>query len=101
MLGVFVMIPASYATYDANVIGVVTELLTYPGANQPILFHISAQPTSHPACQPYFFALPADVDVKAIYARLLLARATGESVNIGYDSQGSCVSGWIRAWRVG
>jgi hypothetical protein len=34
-------------------------------------------------------------------ARLLLAKASGEVLNLGYDATGDCAEGYIRVHRVG
>jgi hypothetical protein len=93
---------SSEAGYDANMTGVVTEVLTYP--NGEILFRLANQPSSHPSCMTDYFAIDNTANaagVSRMYARLLSAHALGEAVNIGYDSQGDCTSGRIRVWRVG
>ena len=92
----------SQAYYNANISGVVTQVLTYPESGH-ILFVLNNQP-SHPTCNSSYFAF-GDVGTEAVvnrvYARLLLAHATGEPVNIGFDNAGDCASGYIRAHRVG
>jgi hypothetical protein len=36
-----------------------------------------------------------------MYARLLTSYAMQQPINIGYDSQGDCVDGYIHVWRIG
>lgn len=94
---------SSEADYNANMTGVVTEVLTYPSGE--ILFRLANQPSSHPSCvMTDYFAIDTTANSAAVnrmYARLLSAHALGEAVNIGYDNQGDCVGGRIRVWRVG
>jgi len=92
-----------FAGYDANTGGVVTDVLVYTDSNV-ILFKLANQPASHPACTAGFFALDSAISeqrLSRLYARLLSAKASGEAVNIGYDSVGNCAHGYIRAHRVG
>jgi hypothetical protein len=92
----------SQAYYNANLVGVVTQVLTYPESGH-ILFVLNNQP-SHPACNSSYFAFGdagSEAAVNRVYARLLVAHATGEPVNIGFDNEGNCASGYIRAHRVG
>jgi hypothetical protein len=94
---------SALAVYNANMNGVVTEVLTYTDADY-IYFRLSNQPTTHPSCLPGYFvissAVPADRR-KQLLARLLLAKASGETINIGYDNSGDCTDGYIRVHRVG
>ncbi len=93
----------THADYNANMTGVITQLLTYAGS-QTILFALNNQPSSHPSCNHYYFSLGSDIDDASrsrTYARLMVAYTTGERVNIGYDNAGSCADGYIRAYRVG
>lgn len=93
----------SHAAYNANMYGTIQAVLTYPGS-PTILFRLNNQPTTHPACNPLYFSLGDEIDADSktrAYARLMLAYAMGENVNIGYDNAGTCAGGWIRAYRVG
>ena len=91
------------AGYNANISGVVTQVLTYTGSDQ-ILFRLNNQPSSHPQCNVDFFSidpsLPADRR-SVVLSRLLIAYSSGKPVNIGYDSEGDCSHGRIRVHRVG
>lgn len=89
------------AVYNSNLTGTVVMVLTYDAPF--ILFQLDNQP-SHPSCNASLFAIGADVDSKQadrMYARLLLAYASGKPVNIGYDGTGNCAVGYIRVHRVG
>jgi hypothetical protein len=102
MTAVLSLTPAQ-AGYNANMTGVVTEVLTYLDSTM-ILFRLDNQPTTHPLCNPVYFAVNVATDSevrKQVLARLLVAKATGESVNIGYDNAADCSHSYIRAWRVG
>ena len=93
----------THAIYNANMAGVVSEVLLYTDSDY-VLFKLNNQPTTHPACTATYFAVGSDVDPtrrKILIARLLLAKATGEQTNIGYDKDGACANGYIRAHRVG
>ncbi len=91
------------AGYDANMTGVIESVLTYSDASY-VLFRLQNQPTSHPSCNPYYFALsdslPGD-RLSRLTARLLTAYALGETITIGYDSLGNCAHTFIRGHRVG
>ncbi|QUJ68610.1 hypothetical protein KDD30_05720 [Photobacterium sp. GJ3] len=92
-----------YAEYNANIRGVVTEVLTYTESNI-ILFRLNNQPASHPTCKPGYFSVDASVPSETrhqVLSRLLTAYATGKLVNIGYDKDGTCSGTWIRTHRVG
>ena len=102
MLLTFAVSPVN-AQYNANIQGVVTSVLVYTD-NNLILVRLKNQPTTHPLCNPVYFAVGSDVDPKRIdrlLSRLLLAKTTGETVNIGYDNAGNCASGYIRLHRAG
>ncbi len=95
--------PSAFATYDANVVGVPDGVFTYVGGL--LLIHMANQPSSHPSCNPSYFAVdPVTVDAASMnrmYARVLAAHAMQESIAIGYDSEGDCVDGYIHVWRIG
>jgi len=100
---IMLLIDIADADYDANTIGVVTKVLTYT-SNGRIYFAIDNQPTSHAQCNPTFFAVDSaiEADVRGqLLSRLLVAYATGEAVNIGYDSAGDCAHSYIRVHRIG
>jgi|SRR5581483_8052971 len=47
---------------------------------------------------------PSSIDANAknqMFARLMTSYAMQQSINIGYDSQGDCVDGYIHVWRIG
>ena len=91
------------AVYNANMYGVVTAVLVYSDGDY-IYFQLSTQPSSHPACLPSYFVIHSSVPAdrrKAMLMRLMVAKETGETVNIGYDGTGDCADGYIRAHRVG
>jgi hypothetical protein len=93
----------SNATYNANMSGVVAWVATYADGDS-IYFALMNQPGSHPGCSPYYFVITAAVPAdrrKAMLANLLIARTTGEAINIGYDNAGDCAEGYIRVHRVG
>jgi hypothetical protein len=103
LAGLLLVCTPSQAVYNANMTGVVTDVLLYTDAHQ-VLFRLNNQPAAHPLCTPTYFAVGSDVDPtrrKVLLARLLLAKATGEQINIGYDKDGLCANGYIRAHRVG
>jgi hypothetical protein len=90
------------AAYDANMVGVVTDLLVYPDANI-ILIRLNNQPTSHRGCNPAYFELfnVSEPMFGRLYARLLAAKLSGEAVNIGFDSVGTNCRLYIPVHRVG
>lgn len=90
------------ATYNANALFAVTGVLTYTETDA-IYIMVSAPP-SHGGCNNSFFVIPETTPVerrKNLLARLLLAKATNESLNIGYDATGDCADGYIRVHRIG
>ena len=107
VLGILTCMP-SHATYNANIVGNVTQILTYNSG--VVLFSLDTQPTSNGACTPQFFELdpsstntPNDAAaVNRLYARLAQAYALGQPVNIGFDNAANCgVSGYITVYRIG
>jgi hypothetical protein len=94
----------SNAGYDANMSGTLVSVLTYTHTDS-VYFRLVNQPGAHPFCNPNYFVIGPEVSGdrrKALLARLLTAYATGESVNVGYDSTSSdCSDGYIRPYRVG
>ncbi|WP_370979954.1 hypothetical protein [Agaribacterium sp. ZY112] len=93
----------SYAGYNANIVGKVTHVLTYTYTNH-ILIRLENQPSSHPACQTDYFSIDAstpDATRQQVLSRLLLAYASGEPINIGYDAEGGCSHGRMKVYRVG
>ena len=100
----FLFFPWSvHAEYNANMQGVVTEVLTYTHGDQ-IYFKLDNQPSTHPRCETDFFSIDASIPAERrhqLLSRLLTAYATGKRVNIGYDNKGNCSHTRIRAHRVG
>ena len=93
----------SMATYNANMSGVLTDVITYTDADY-IYLKLDNQPTSHPNCNPSFFVIATDVSLQMkqmLLSRLLTAYALNESVKIGFDNAGNCAHGYIRVHRVG
>ncbi len=93
-----------FAGYDANITGKVTQVLTYT-THDSILIRLDNQPATHPVCKTDFFELDESIPAERrgiIMSRLLLARANGETLNIGFDKSGGCgKQGRIRVYRVG
>jgi hypothetical protein len=93
----------SNATYNANINGIVTEVVVYPDTDV-LLFRIANQPTSHPQCDPAYFEVASSTPEgrrNQIFALLLASKAAGTPVTIGYDNAGNCLSTYIRVHRVG
>ena len=91
------------AGYNANMQGVVTNVLTY-AVDGRIFFRLSNQPSSHPQCASDYFSIDASVPDTArsqLLSRLLVAYTTGEAITVGYDSQGDCSHSRIRVHRIG
>ena len=102
-LGMLSVMQSAYSLYNANMVGVVTEVLTYTN-NDQILFRLDNQPSSHPLCLTDFFVIDPTIPTdrrNRILSRLLLAYALGKPVNVGYDKDGDCAQGRIRVHRVG
>jgi hypothetical protein len=95
----------AHATYNTNLVGVVTSLMTYPAGY--VLFMLNNQPTSNGSCNATYFELDVSnaADENAfnrVYARLAMAYATGEQVNVGFDNSASCgAGGFIQVYRIG
>lgn len=102
VLALAVLIPAgAQAVYNANGGFVVTGVATYVETDS--LYITVSSPPTHNACNSSFFVISGTTPDrrKALLARLLLAKATGETVNFGYDATGDCAEGYIRVHRVG
>lgn len=94
----------SYANYDANFQGEVTEVLTYADSDN-VLIRVSGRPTSHPICTRFDYividgSIP-EARRQAMLSRVLLAYSTGEVINIGYDSKDECIGSRIKVYRIG
>lgn len=93
---------AAFATYNANGGFSITGVLTYTETDS-IYIMVSAPP-AHSGCSNAFFVIPSTTTPdrrKILVARLLLAKATNETVNLGYDGTGDCADGYIRVHRIG
>lgn len=94
----------THAGYNANFSGKITQVLTYTASAQ-ILIRVEGQPSTHPQCtQLDFLAIDAatpDNVRQIVLSRIMMAYASGETVNIGYDKEGGCVGGRIKVYRVG
>lgn len=91
------------AVYNANISGQLAGFWSYT-EHDAIYFYLKNQPTTHPTCNPSFFVVDATIPAdrrKLIFARLALAYATQENLNIGYDNTSDCAQGYIRVHRVG
>ena len=91
-----------FSGYDKNIEGEITHIYTYPSGL--VLFKLSNQPSSHPGCNPVYFAIASDVAESAadrMYSRLLTLHTTKIKAYIGFDSQGNCGNGYIRVHNVG
>jgi hypothetical protein len=94
---------AAHATYNANTYGVITNVRVYDDGL--VLLTLQNQSTiTHPSCAPAYFAIDRTLDpnIRAmLLSRALVARSSGEVVNIGYDGVGSCANGYIRVHEIG
>jgi len=104
LLGIILLIASISASagYDKNLEGTITHIYTYPTGL--VLFKLSNQPSSHPGCNPVYFAIATDVAESAanrMYSRLLTLHTTKTKAYIGYDSQGSCGNSYIRVHNIG
>lgn len=92
-----------FAGYDSNIKGTLEGVYVYTD-HDAIYFRFKNQPTSHPSCKATYFVISGSVPQERreqLLSRLMLALASKELVNIGYDSQGNCANGYIRVHRVG
>ena len=105
LLALSFVAPLANANYDANFQGKITNVLTYTHTDV-IYIKVEGQPTSHPICTRFDLmvidkSMPADRR-QIMMSRILLAYATGNPVNIGYDSKDECLDGSrIKVYRVG
>jgi hypothetical protein len=86
------------AEYNDNISARITGVLTYDGGH--FLLTMDRMPSG--PCSNYFI-IPNDVPVdgrQMLLSRSLLAKSTGEAVNIGFDNK-TCVNGWYRVHRIG
>lgn len=92
-----------FASYNSNIKGELEGVYVYADGDY-IYFKFVNQPTTHKTCKPDYFVISHDVPMERrqmLLSRLLLAYASKETVNIGYDSEGDCAHGYIRVHRVG
>ena len=93
-------------SYNANWSGTVTSLNTY-SYNDQIIFSLSSMPSlPSGTCSTAAFAISTgDTDAESrnrMYATLLSAYLTGQSITVGYDNTGaSCSETYVLAYRVG
>ena len=93
----------AHAQYNDNMRGVLSDVMVYTDGGY-IYFRLKNQPVSHPYCNPDYFVISEKVPYKRremLLSRLLTAYRMEENVNIGYDSEGDCVHGYMRVHRVG
>jgi hypothetical protein len=93
---------AAFAVYNTNGGFLITGVLTYTDTDS--IYIMVSTPPAHSGCSNAFFVIPSTTPVdrrKILIARLLLAKATNESVNIGYDGTGDCADGYIHVHRIG
>jgi hypothetical protein len=87
------------ATYDSNLSGIADSVYTY--SSDILLIHPTDQPSSHPSCNPIYFAVdPLASDENAMnrmFVRLMTSYVMQEPI----ASQGDCVDGYIHVWRMG
>jgi hypothetical protein len=97
------LLPASaFAVYNANNDFVVVGVATYTETDS-IYISVSAPP-AHSGCNNAFFVISGGISAdrrKAMLAQLLMAKATGQAINFGYDGTGDCSEGYIRVHRIG
>jgi hypothetical protein len=95
--------PMAHAVYNANMDGALEMMSVYADGDY-IYFRLVNQPSSHPTCNPAYFVILQDVPENRrnqMLAVLLAAKASGQSLGVGYDSQGDCAHGFIHVHRVG
>ena len=93
----------SFAAYNSNIRGELDGVYVYTNSDA-IYLHFKDQPTSHPACKPNYFVIPGDIPLERrqmLLSRLMMAFASKEWINIGYDNAGTCADGHIRVYRAG
>ena len=100
-------VPCAFAAgYNANWSGTVVSLNAY-SYNDQLTFTLSTMPSlpSGTCSTTAFAVVGSDTDAESrdrIYATLLSAYLTGQTVSVGYDNTGaSCADGAIEAFRVG
>lgn len=92
----------THAAYTSNIQGVISNVRVYDDGR--VLVRLENQPTAHPVCNPEYFAIDSTMDpnIRAmLLSRVLVAKASNETVNIGYDGQGNCSHSFLRLHEVG
>jgi hypothetical protein len=98
LVAIAVIADTASATYNSNVVGVISDVLTYDDGM--ILIRLSPMPSG--PCSNYF-VVPAEVPADGrhmLLSRALTAHTVGKSVMVGYDNI-TCVNGWYRLHRIG
>jgi len=103
VMGIAVCSYGANAHYNANMKGVIENVLVYTDGDY-VYIQLKNQPTTHPTCRPNYFVIDASLPHERrqmLLTRLMTAYTTKENVNIGYDAEGDCAHGYIRIHRVG
>jgi len=103
MLAILLISYTTFAAYNSNMSGVIKNIMVYTDGDY-IYLRLMNQPISHPTCNPQFFVIDGSISIdrrQMLLSRLMMAYASKENVNIGYDGTGSCANGYIRVHRVG
>lgn len=90
------------AAYNSNIQGVIASVRVYDTGR--VLIRLEIQPSAHPVCNPNYFAIPStlDTEIRAmLLSRALVAKASGETINLGYDNLDECAHGYIRIHTIG
>lgn len=91
------------AAYNNNIRGEIESVYVYAD-HDAIYFRFKNHPTTHESCKPTYFVISSSIPENRrnqLLSRLLLAKASKENINIGYDSKGDCAHSYIRVHRVG
>lgn len=103
MASVFSM-PSASAYYNANFAGELEGYYIYADGDF-VYLRLKNQSSVPGVCNTTYFVIPETVPAdrrKMMVARLSVAFAMKETVNIGYDAEGGdCVHGYLRVHRVG
>ncbi len=93
---------ALHAGYNANTSSEIKHVAIYTEGDY-IYFSLK-NPPEHPVCKNTHFVIDGSVSYERrqmLLSRLLMAYASKEVVNIGYDGEGNCAHGYVRVYRVG
>ena len=99
---VLFMSTSLYAVYNSDISGVVTEVVVTKDVY--IYFKLSNQPTTHPNCNPEYFTISSsttDERRRLLLSRIMLSKASGQPMSVGYDGTDSCSGGYLKIYRVG